>query len=70
MDITPSGRISRAEAVVRQQRSDLIGGEVLVVTGGQVDAGGDWVSADDFRDLRYELDRLQRVVMGQPEARP
>lgn len=61
-DQTPSERLARAEEVVREQRDEGIGEPFF-------DAYGDRsvCDADDFRDLRYELERLQRAVLGEPD---
>lgn len=69
-DLTPEARISEAEAVVREQRRDHVASEVVVRQGADpaTAPADDYVDADDWRDLRFELERLQRAVMGEPQT--
>jgi hypothetical protein len=60
-------RIRRAIEIVMEQRSDPLFGRILVVSADEVDNGGEYVNADEMRDVVFELQRLQRAILGEPD---
>lgn len=62
MDLTASARISRAEEIVREQRS-----EPLRALRWEDSGGGQVVELDDYLELEGELGRLQAAVLGEDQ---
>jgi hypothetical protein len=61
--MTAERRMREAEAVVKEQRSDHVGTEVVLRP--HPDGETEYVEEDDWRDLLFELHRLQQTVMGE-----